>query len=383
MTDKDDSQEKTEEPSGKRLKESKDKGQVARSKDLDATLILVFSAVGFLMFGQRFASHLLTMMRESFEFDETLFLTNAVTLERGFYLSIYGVKSVLPLLVVIFIVALAAPIIVGGWVFSSEALSPKFSRLNPIKGLSRLISIKGLMEMIKALLKFLLVAGFAGLVLKIEVPLLLGLGNAPIEVAIIEGTSIIVKSFAWVSASLILIALIDVPFQLYQHHKSLKMSKQELKDEYKETEGKPEVKGAIRRAQQEISRRRMMAEVPKADVVLTNPTHYAVAISYKNKKSKAPVVVAKGKDLVAFQISNVAKNNKIPIISVPPLARAVYFSTKINKEIPKGLYIAVAQVLAYIFQLKNNETYDHKPAMLQNVPIPTDLAREAKDDLDE
>jgi flagellar biosynthesis protein FlhB len=163
----------------------------------------------------------------------------------------------------------------------------------------------------------------------------------------------------------------------------MKMTKQELRDEYKETEGKPEVKSAIRRAQNEMARRRMMTEVPKADVVLTNPTHYAVAISYKNKKRNAPIVVAKGRDLIAFQINNVAQKSNIPIISVAPLARAIYFSTKLNKEIPRGLYIAVAQVLAYIFQLNNKQQYDHKPAVLQNVPIPPDLFREAEEELDE
>ena len=163
----------------------------------------------------------------------------------------------------------------------------------------------------------------------------------------------------------------------------MKMTKQELRDEYKETEGKPEVKSAIRRAQMEISRRRMMAEVPKADVVLTNPTHYAVAISYQKKgRGGAPTVVAKGKDLVAFQISNAAKSNNVPILSVPPLARALYFSTKLNREIPRGLYVAVAQVLAYIFQLRDKTRYDYKPAILQNVPIPPDLAREAKEEIE-
>lgn len=383
MAEEDQAQEKTEEPSAKRLKEAKDKGQVARSRDFNATIILLFSSVGFLMFGQQMASHLLTMMRESFEFKKDLFITTAVTMEHLFYLAQYGIKSILPLLVVIFVLSLFPPILVGGWVFSSESLSPKFSRLNPIKGMARMVSIKGLMEMVKSLLKFILVGGVSVVVLKAEIPLLLALGNAPVETAIIEGTSIIIKSFAWISASLIVITLIDVPFQIYEHHKSMKMSKQDLKDEYKETEGKPEVKGAIRRAQQEASRRRMMAEVPKADVVLTNPTHYAVAISYKNKKRKAPVVVAKGKDLIAFQISTVAQQSKIPIISVPPLARAIYFSTKLNKEIPKGLYIAVAQVLAYIFQLGDKHHYDHKPSILQNVPIPPELAREAEEELNE
>lgn len=383
MAEEDQAQEKTEEPSSKRLKESKDKGQVARSKDFNATVILLFTAMGFSMFGQQLAKHMVSLMREAFEFNADLLTTTSITMEKLYYLSQYGVKAILPVLIVIFLLSLAAPILIGGWVFSWQALSPKASRLNLIKGFGRLVSIKGLMEMLKAFLKCLLVGSVSVLVLKLEIPILLTLGNSPLEVAISEGTNIIVKSFAWISASLIVIALIDVPFQLYEHHKALKMTKQELKDEYKDTEGKPEVKSAIRRAQHEMARRRMMSEVPKADVILTNPTHYAVAISYKNKKRKAPVVVAKGKDLIAFQINNVAQKNNVPIISVPPLARAIYFSTKLNKEIPKGLYVAVAQVLAYIFQLRDKQRYDHKPSILQNVPIPAELAKKAEEDLNE
>lgn len=383
MAEEDQSQEKTEEPSSKRLRESKEKGQVARSKDFNATVILLFTAMGFVMFGPQIAHHLVNMMREAFEFNADLLTTTSITMERLYYLSQYGVKSILPLLIVIFVLSLVAPLLIGGWVFSRESLSPKFSRLNPLKGFARMVSVKGLMEMFKAFLKVLLVVSASVLVLKIEIPLLLALGNSPLEVAITEGASIIIKSFAWISASLLVIALIDVPFQLYEHHKALKMTKQELKDENKDTEGRPEVKGAIRRAQHEIARRRMMSEVPKADVVLTNPTHYAVAISYKNKKRKAPVVVAKGKDLMAFQINNEAQKNNVPIISIPPLARAIYFSTKLNKEIPKGLYVAVAQVLAYIFQLSDKQRYDHKPSILQNVPIPPELYKEAEEELDE
>lgn len=376
-------QEKTEEPSAKRLKESREKGQVARSKDFNATLILMFTALGFLMYGQHLVNNLVTMMRQSFEFNSDLLLTSSVILERFYYLSQYGLKSVLPVLIIIFILSLVAPIAIGGWIFSGESLSPKMSRLDPLKGLMRMVSVKGLVEMVKSFLKFLLVGGVSILVLKMEVPLLLALGNAPLETAISEGAYLLIKAFALISSSLIVISLLDVPFQLYEHNKALKMTKQELRDEYKETEGKPEVKSAIRRAQHEIARRRMMAEVPKADVILTNPTHYAVAISYKSKNRKAPVVVAKGKDLIAFQINKEAQTHNIPIICVPPLARAIYFSTKLNKEIPKGLYVAVAQVLAYIFHLSDKQKYDHKPSLLQNVPIPPDLRREEEEELNE
>jgi flagellar biosynthetic protein FlhB len=383
MAEENQGDEKTEQPTGKRLEEARKKGQIARSRDFNAILILLGTAAAFLMYGQRLATHFINLMRESFEFNADLFRTTSITLERLFYLSQYGIKAVLPILIMIFILAFTAPLMVGGWIFSRSSMSPKFSRLNPITGFARMFAIKGLVEMFKAFLKVILVTSVSILVLKTHIPMLLALGHAPVDVAITEGTYIVIKAFALITASLIVIALIDVPYQIYQHNKGLKMTKQEVKDEYKNSEGKPEVKQAIRRAQMEMSRRRMMSEVPKADVVLTNPTHYAVAISYKNKKSKAPIVVAKGKDLIAFQISKIADENKVPIIVVPPLTRAIYFSTKLNKEIPRGLYVAVAQVLAYIFQLKNTQQYDYKPSILQDVPIPPDLARAAEEELNE
>lgn len=381
MAEEEQAQEKTEQPSAKRLKESREKGQVARSKDFNATVILLFTGVGFLIFGRHLSDQLADLMRQAFEFDSNVLLTPVIAFERLYSLAKMGLGSIVPILVFIFLLSLGAPLLMGGWVFSAQSLQPKFSRLNLLKGLKRMVSIKGLVEMIKSFFKFILVAGVSILVLKVQIPSLLALGNAPIETAIVSGGLIIIKSFVYISASLILIAAVDVPFQLYEHGKAMKMTKQELRDEYKETEGKPEIKSAIRRAQQELSRRRMMSEVPKADVILTNPTHYAVALSYKQKGKHAPVVIAKGKDLIAFQINKVGKNHKIPIISVPPLARAIYFSTKLNAEIPRGLYVAVAQVLAYVFQLKDKQRYDYKPEILQNVPIPPELVREAEEDL--
>lgn len=381
MSEEEQAQEKTEEPSAKRLKESRAKGQVARSKDFNATVILIFTGLGFLAFGNYISTQLAEMMRHAFEFDDQTFRTPTVAFQQLFFLAKTGLMVLVPILGLIFLLSLGAPMLLGGWVFSGESLQPKLSRLNLFKGLKRMVSVKGLIEMLKSFVKFAVVACVAILVLKSQVPLLLSLSNAPLETAVTSGAYIIIKAFVLVSASLILIAAVDVPFQLYQHKKSMKMTKQELRDEYKETEGKPEVKSAIRRAQHEMARRRMMSEIPKANVVLTNPTHYAVAISYQKNGNRAPVVVAKGKDLIAFQISKEAKTHKIPIISVPPLARAIYFSTKLNAEVPRGLYVAVAQVLAYIFQLRDKQHYDYKPDILQNVPIPPELVREAEEDI--
>lgn len=376
MADDDQSQEKTEQPSAKRLKESREKGQVARSKDLNAALILLASAGAVLIFGQHIAHQMLDMMRDAFIFNQDNLLTVNDMMRHLHPLIKAGFFAILPIMVVILIVSFAGPLLMGGWVFSGESLAPKFSRMSPLKGFKRMFSLKGLAEMIKALLKFVLLSAVSIAVLKWKISPLLALADYPLATAIADGLTMICWSFLIISASLLLIAGLDVPLQWYEHNKQLKMTRQELVDEYKETEGKPEVKSQIRRAQQEIAKRRMMNEVPKADVVLTNPTHYAVAISYKQQGSRAPVVVAKGRDLIALQINRVAQANKVPMISVPPLARAVYFSTEINAEIPRGLYVAVAQVLAYIFQLKNKDYYDHKPTILQDLPIPDDLRRD-------
>lgn len=379
MAEEEHSQEKTEQASPKRQKESREKGQVARSKDFNATVILMCTGVVFMVFGKQLAGHLAALMQQAFAFDTLIIVTPMVAVERLVVLAKAGLWALVPILALIFLLSLAAPLLLGGWVFSGQVLQPKMSRMNPLKGLIRMVSAKGLMEMVKSFFKFLVVAVVTLLVLKTHIPALLELAKAPIDVAISTGAYIIIKGFVFISSSLILIAAVDVPFQLYEHNKAIKMTKQELRDEYKETEGKPEVKSAIRRAQQELARRRMMTEVPKADVILTNPTHYAVAIKYLQQGNKAPIVVAKGKDLIAFQISKVAKENNVPIITVPPLARAIYFSTKLNKEIPRGLYVAVAQVLAYVFQLRDKQRYDYKPEILQNVPIPPDLARAAEE----
>lgn len=372
----DSDEEKTEQPSAKRLKEAREKGQVPRSKDFNAMMILLFSGVAFLTLGNHFVETFTDMLHSAFTFNADSFTLNSDMSSRLYAYMWAGVKAVVPILIIILLVSLIAPILLGGFVFSSSALAPKFSRLNPLAGFKRMVSVKGLFEMIKALIKFIIVGVMAFLLVRHEIPQLLALHYESLFQALQDGSQIVIRSFLLLSGSLLLIAGVDVPFQLYQHQKSLKMSKQELKEEYKETEGKPEVKGQIRKAQQEIARRRMMNEVPKAQVVITNPTHYSVAIAYQQTGKKAPYVVAKGRDLVAFQINKIAKANNIPQIQVPPLSRAIYYSTKLNHEIPRGLYVAVAQVLAYIFQLKDKTEYDQAPILLQNVPIPDDLKRD-------
>ena len=225
MAEEEQAQEKTEEPSAKRLKESREKGQVARSKDFNATVILLFTGVGFLIFGKHLSLQMAELMRQAFEFDTQILLTPTIAFERLFVLAKSGMLSLVPILMVIFLLSIGAPLLMGGWVFSGQSLQPKFSRMNPLSGLKRMVSLKGLVETVKSLLKFVVVATVSFFVLKTQVPLLLDLGNAPVEIAISSGGLIIIKSFVLISASLILIALVDVPFQLYEHNKAMKMTK--------------------------------------------------------------------------------------------------------------------------------------------------------------
>jgi flagellar biosynthetic protein FlhB len=261
--------------------------------------------------------------------------------------------ALLPLLLLLAALALASPVALGGWAFSTEALFPKFERIDPMKGFARIFSTHGLVELCKALGKFALVGSVILFTLYKVLDEISELAGHDINFALGEAGSLLLWCFLAFSATLLLVAGIDVPYQIWQHNKQLMMTKQEVRDEAKETEGRPEVKQAIRQKQMEIAQRRMMDDVKKADVVITNPTHYAVAISYDKTSGKAPVVLAKGKDFIAAKIRELAAEHKVTIFSAPPLARALFFSTDLNQEIPEKLFVAVAQVLAYIYQLRN------------------------------
>jgi flagellar biosynthetic protein FlhB len=284
------------------------------------------------------------------------------------------VALVTPFMLLMLVTALLAPLALGGWSFSVEALGPKFDKLNPLKGLKRIFAVRGLVELLKALAKFLLIGGVGAFLLIRNMPRFNGLAYETVPQALAHAGSILGWSFLLLSLSLVVIAAIDVPFQLWDHAKNLKMTHQEIKDEYKTTEGKPEVKAQIRRMQQELAQGRMMAEVPKADVVITNPTHFAVALKYDAKNMRAPRVVAKGADLIASQIRSVATANGVALFEAPPLARAIFYSTEINQEVPAGLYLAVAQVLAYVYQLRTSRRKSgfepHRPV---DLPVPDEF----------
>lgn len=271
------------------------------------------------------------------------------------------------------VAALLGPIALGGWSFSSKAISFNWGKLDPVKGLGRIFAWRGFMELVKTLIKFIVVTTISALLLWQLAGQLLILGDEPLRQGLAHAAQILAWSFLGLSGVLILIALVDVPFQIFQHNRELKMTKQEVKDEMKETEGRPEVKSRIRTIQREMAQRRMMEEVPKADVVIVNPTHFAVALRF-DYNMNAPRVVAKGADLIAARIRKLADQHDVLVFSAPPLARALYFSTELNQEIPAGLYVAVAQVLAYVFQLKRATVEgEFRPQPPTELPVPDEF----------
>lgn len=367
MAENENGQERSEQPTAKRLRESREKGQVARSREFNTFVMLMTGGVYLLFAGGDMAARLGALATDGWTLERGLIFDPGLMVPHLEELIGRALVILVPLFIVLMVVAILGPILVGGANFATEAFSPKFSKLNPFTGIKRVFSIQGLMELIKGLGKFFLVAIVAGLAIKSIWGSLLALGEQPVEQAIAQTARMAARIFVIASSSLLLVALIDVPFQIWTHQKQLRMTLQEIKDEFKETEGKPEVKGRIRQMQQEISRRRMMTEVPKADVVITNPTHFAVAIAYTPATMRAPKLLAKGTDAVAKAIRALAEEHRITQVEAPRVARAIYFTTELDQEIPGGLFVAVARILAYVYQLKRDEPDVEMPAEL---PVP-------------
>lgn len=345
-------QERTEEATPKRREDARKKGQIPRSRELNTLTSLLGAGVGMLVFGRQIIDDVSTLLSESLSFGHNAaFSDSIISLQMGDSVTKF-LLLLSPLFILLASTAIISPLSLGGWVFSFSQLAPKMERISPIKGLARIFSKKSLVELLKALGKFTLVAGITFYVISQALDYIFLLPLKPFYQALSETGMLFIWCFFGFSSVLIVVVLIDVPFQIWDFKRQIKMTKQEIKDEMKDTDGKPEVKAAIRERQQEFARQRMMAEVPTADVVITNPTHFAVALRYDQSGTGAPKVVAKGRDLVAGRIRAIAKENGIALFAAPPLARALYASTDINQEIPSNLFLAVAQVLAYIFQLR-------------------------------
>jgi flagellar biosynthetic protein FlhB len=349
--------EKTQRATPKRLEEARKKGQVPRSADLSAAIVSLIGAGFLYLFGAGAANEMLSVMRDGLSVTSVDLMQSDVLLRHTADQFVHGFLAVVPLMGALVLAAVAAPALIGGWNFSSEALAFKGERINPLAGIGRMFSVRSLVELIKAIGKFVFVGGIGCIVVWLQSEALMGLARQPIEVAILEATKITAYASLLMAASLGLIAIIDAPFQLWRFGEDMKMSRDDVRQEMKESDGSPENKSRIRSVQSALSRGRMMQDVPKANVVITNPTHYAVALRYHEKKNGAPVVIAKGADEVAAKIRELAAANGVPLVSAPPLARALFRYVDLGREIPAALYVAVAQILTYVWQLRQATRY--------------------------
>ena len=353
MAEEETGQERTEEATPRRLERAREEGQIPRSRELNTAAILLTGSGSLIAFGGSMSDRLLEVARSSFQ------LRRGDIFDSG-YMGGHLVDSLgwalaglAPIFIALTVAALAAPAALGGWMFSAKPMAPRFERLDPLAGLQRMFSVRSLVELLKAVAKLVVVGGATLLLLWSLRGEVLAMAREPLLPAVSHAVSLIVWSTLILSASTLLIAAVDVPFQLFDHAGKLRMTTQQVRDEMKESEGRPEVKSRIRQLQREFAKTRMMNAVPKADVIITNPTHYAVALRYDVHRAGAPLLVAKGADLVAMRIREVAQAAGVPVVSSPRLARAVFHTTELEQEIPSALYMAVAQVLAYVFHLRN------------------------------
>lgn len=374
MAEEDSSQEKTEEATPRRVEKAREEGDVPRSRELSTFTVLMAGSVGLWIFGDRIVNSIIGMMKDNLSVERAaLYDTNQMAIHLASAAN-EVVWALVPLMGLLVVAAIIGPLGLGGWNFSGKAIMPKGSRINPLSGLKRMFSMRSLVELVKGLLKVTLVGGLAVVIMNWYQTEILFLPMESMETALAHGVNIILWTAIALSASTLIIAAIDVPYQIYEHAKKLKMSMQDIKDEFKETEGKPEVKRKVRQLQMEMAQRRMMGDVPDADVIITNPTHYSVALKYDPTISSAPIMLAKGADQIALKIREIGNEYDIPLLEAPPLARSIYYNTEIGDEIPEGLYVAVAQVLAYIFQLDQYMAgRGSKPKDPKDFPIPDDL----------
>ncbi|MGN2247584.1 flagellar biosynthesis protein FlhB [Frateuria sp. GZRR35] len=368
-----DDQERTEQPSEKRLKEAREKGDIPRSRDLSGALVVLAGVAALLSGSEGAMAHARTIYSLGLSYSREALFSDALP-GRVLGMAVReALMLLMPVALATIVAALAAPVLLGGIHFSGQALQPKFDRLNPVTGLGRLVSMRGLVELVKSLVKLLFIGGALALLLKHSVDELQALGRADVALGVARAMSLLGRSALLFGALLALIGGADALYQKFDHAKRLRMTRQELKDESKETEGNPELKGRIRQVQFEMSRRRMMQDLPKADVIVTNPTHFAVALKYDENGAGAPRVIAKGVDVLAQQIRLVASGHRIPMVEAPPLARALYATTSLGREIPVSLYVAVAQVLAYVYQLKQATARGDEPPPAPRPEVDPDL----------
>jgi len=377
MAGQDDGQERTEDATPRRREQARERGEVPRSKELATTALLLGAAGTFMVLTPWMADKFMELAKHAWQLDAaTVRAPDAMfrVLREGTYI---GVLAAAPVLIVLAIAAIVAGVALGGVAFTFEPLLPQLSRIDPMAGLARMFSKRAVVELAKATLKLMVVGGPIVMMLASLANKMLALDRLNIQAAIAHAVGLIGWGFLAMAAATAIVALVDVPWQLYDFAEKLKMSFQEIKEESKDSDGRPEVKSRIRRLQQDMARKRMLTEVPNADVIITNPEHYAVALKYDQNTMAAPQVLAKGVDLLAERIRHVAAEHSITVIQTPALARAVYYSTEVGREVPKGLYLAVARVLAYVMQLNRYRTGIGKaPVWPDELPIPDELKRD-------
>jgi flagellar biosynthesis protein FlhB len=352
MAENENGQDRTEQPTPKRLDQAREGGQVPRSRDLSTAAVVLAAGLALHFAGGGMASGYAGLMKSGLTLSRDQVLDENLLLPSLVALGWQALVATAPIMGLTLAAALLSPLAIGGWNMSFSVMIPNFTRLNPAAGLQRMFSMHGAAELGKAYAKFVLVGVIAIFFLRAKTAELLDLGNEPLNAAIAHAVTLAGQALLALSGALVIIAGIDVPLQLRQYTNQLRMSRQEVRQEHRESDGAPEVKGRIRRLQQDLARRRMLQEVPKAHVVITNPTHYSVALRYDEKRMRAPIVVAKGVDEVAANIRRIATENQVPIFEAPPLARVLFRDVDLNAEVPSSLYVAVAQVLTYVFQLR-------------------------------
>ena len=372
-----DDDEKTEEPTARRLEKAREEGNVPRSQDLGAAAVMITSVAALFMMGPWLLSHLSAIFASGFVIDRRDIFSPNVGITRFYELGFESFLLIVPLLAITLVVAILASSAMGGLNFSWKAITPKASKLSPLQGIKRMFGLKSVVELVKSIAKFSLVGGVLAYEIWDFSDDLIALGAMSLEPALAKAGEMIGWTILLVTASLVVIAAIDVPYQSYEFTKRMRMTKQEIKDEFKDIEGSPEVKGQIRRKQREMAEQRMMDQVKDADVVITNPEHFSVALVYDPESDGAPIVVAKGVDHVALRIRNEAKEHGVVQVEIPPLARALYFTTEIDQTIPEDLYYAVAQVIAYVFSLASVRR-DGQTAGKPNPEIPANFRFDAE-----
>ena len=366
--------EKTEPASAKRLEQAREEGDVPRSREVATFTVLMASGCCLWFFGESVIRRLTVVLVSGLRLDREQIFDGDVLIHRIFSDVLGVMLTCLPLAVVVMVVALASPLLVGGWLFSSKSFLPNFGKLNPLKGLGNMVSVNALVELLKAIAKTIVVGVVAWMVMRHQKEAVLALSVEPLRAGTTHLVSLLMSAFMIIVGALGLIAAIDGPYQIWHYANKLKMTRQEMTQESKESDGNPQIKAKIRQMQHEMSRRRMMAAVPTADVVVTNPTHYAVALKYGDDARGAPQVVAKGSDEVAAKIRELAKENHVAILEAPALARALHQHTEIGDEIPEALYAAVAEVLAYVFQLRSfSKGGGARPDLPGKLDVPPEL----------